>query len=263
MSEVYDQLIDSLNSRGGSLPAIRCDELYALLTEIFTAAFKPAAQVGGFAGGTFIWFITLMVPLLANAGLVSQALISQGFFGAEFLRPDQLFGLSFSDAYTRGVVLSISVNVLALYMVSALDKTRLSDRIQAIAFVNRVRAEQPPGTAGLQIKKSDLTSMLTQFLGESATNRLLDTEPRPELIYASPELLGDAEAFAEHLHGRPGVAGAEIGGSGPAAIATPPALFVLHPPDETRPSTPEAEGAASGCLRTRPKGNSIPAMPFP
>jgi hypothetical protein len=34
----------------------------------------------------------------------------------------------------------------------------------------------------------------------------------------------------------------------PGSIATPPALFVLHPPDETRPSTPEAEGAASGCL---------------
>ncbi|MGA7688564.1 MAG: peptidase [Jiangellales bacterium] len=34
----------------------------------------------------------------------------------------------------------------------------------------------------------------------------------------------------------------------PGSISTPPALFVLHPPDETRPSTPEAEGAASGCL---------------
>jgi hypothetical protein len=34
----------------------------------------------------------------------------------------------------------------------------------------------------------------------------------------------------------------------PGSITTPPALFVLHPPDETRPSTPEAEGAASGCL---------------
>ena len=34
----------------------------------------------------------------------------------------------------------------------------------------------------------------------------------------------------------------------PGTIATPPALFVLHPPDETRHSTPEAEAAASGCL---------------
>ncbi len=36
MNEVYDRLIDSLNARGGSLPAHRCDELYALLTRIFT-----------------------------------------------------------------------------------------------------------------------------------------------------------------------------------------------------------------------------------
>ena len=177
----------------------------AILFGLFWQRANAWGVFAGLAGGTFIWFITLMVPLLANAGLVSPSLITHGFFGAELLRPDQLFGLSFSDAYTRGVVLSISVNVLALYMVSALDKTRLSDRIQAIAFVNRVRPEQPPGTANLQIKKSDLTSLLTQFLGESATNRLLDTEPRPELIYASPELLGDAE---QALAGVIGVASA-------------------------------------------------------
>ncbi len=34
----------------------------------------------------------------------------------------------------------------------------------------------------------------------------------------------------------------------PGSIETPPALFVLHPPDETQHSTPEAEAAASGCL---------------
>ncbi len=34
----------------------------------------------------------------------------------------------------------------------------------------------------------------------------------------------------------------------PGSIETPPALFVLHPPDETSPSVPEAQGAASGCL---------------
>jgi hypothetical protein len=34
----------------------------------------------------------------------------------------------------------------------------------------------------------------------------------------------------------------------PGSLDSPPALFVLHPPDETRHSTPEAEGAASGCL---------------
>jgi hypothetical protein len=36
MSEAYDHLIDSLNMRGGSVAAHKCDELYALLEEIFT-----------------------------------------------------------------------------------------------------------------------------------------------------------------------------------------------------------------------------------
>jgi hypothetical protein len=30
--------------------------------------------------------------------------------------------------------------------------------------------------------------------------------------------------------------------------ATPPALLLLHPPAESRPSTPEVVGAASGCV---------------
>lgn len=35
---------------------------------------------------------------------------------------------------------------------------------------------------------------------------------------------------------------------GSLAQPRPPALFVLHPPAETRPSLPEADGAASGAL---------------
>ncbi len=35
---------------------------------------------------------------------------------------------------------------------------------------------------------------------------------------------------------------------GQFADPQPAALIVLHPPAETRPSTPEAEGAASGCV---------------
>lgn len=147
----------------------------------------------GLASGTLIWFITLMIPLLSNAGFIDQALLTHGLFGNEFLRPEQLFGLTFSDSYTRGVVLSLSANILAYYFVSTLDRTRLSDRIQAVTFVNRERAKQHADIHDLQIKKSDLTVMLTQFLGESATSRFLENEQRPELIQASPKMLDYAE----------------------------------------------------------------------
>ena len=56
----------------------------------------------------------------------------------------------------------------------------------------------------------------------------------------------------EHTVGMVTCAGPVIGTDAPApgALATPQptALLVLHPPDETRPSTPDCAGAASGAL---------------
>ena len=196
----------------------------AALTEIGLVAFTLAVQLApaiilglywqkanawgvfaGLAAGTLMWFITLMVPLLANAGFIDNSIVTHGLFGLEFLRPYELFGFTFSDAYTRSVVLSIGANLTGLSLVSMLDKTRLSDRIQALAFVSRKRAEQVSRTHGLQVNKSDLMAMLNQFLGESGTSRLFENEPQPEIIFASPQQVADAE---QALAGVVGVASA-------------------------------------------------------
>ncbi len=175
---------------------------------LFGLYWNRGNAMGVFAGlacGTLIWFITLMVPLLSNAGFIDPQLLTDGFFGSALLRPDQLFGLTFSDSYTRGVVLSLAANVVAYYFVSSRDKTRLSDRIQAVAFVNRDREKQHANTHDLQIKKADLAVMLKQFLGESATRRLFENEQRPELVQVSPKMLDYAE---KALAGVVGVASA-------------------------------------------------------
>jgi hypothetical protein len=44
------------------------------------------------------------------------------------------------------------------------------------------------------------------------------------------------------------VLGAGAPRPGQFSSATPPALLLLHPPEESRPSTPEVVGAASGCV---------------
>ena len=44
------------------------------------------------------------------------------------------------------------------------------------------------------------------------------------------------------------VLGDDAPGPGSLAAPRPPALFILHPPSETRASLPEAEGAASGVV---------------
>lgn len=177
----------------------------AILFGLYWQRGNAIGMFTGLAFGALIWFICLMIPLLSQAGLINSSLLVNGLFGLEFLRPEQLFGLTFSDAYTRGVVLSLAANILAYYFVSTRDKTRLSDRIQAVAFVNRERARQHPSIHGLQINKADLLIMLNQFLGESATNRLLEHEPQPERIFVSPKMLEHAE---QALAGVVGVASA-------------------------------------------------------
>jgi hypothetical protein len=44
------------------------------------------------------------------------------------------------------------------------------------------------------------------------------------------------------------VLGAGAPRPGQFSTSTPPALLLLHPPEESRPSTPEVVGAASGCV---------------
>ena len=177
----------------------------AILLGLYWQRANAWGVFAGLAAGTLIWFISLMLPLLANAGFIGQHLITDGLLGLELLRPEQLFGATFSDPYTRGVVLSISINVLAFYLASTLDKTRLSDRIQAIAFVSNKQAAQEANANGLQISQSDLSALLKQFLGESTAQRLLETEAQSNRPFVSPKLLDAAE---QALAGVVGVASA-------------------------------------------------------
>ncbi len=65
------------------------------------------------------------------------------------------------------------------------------------------------------------------------------TDERPEV--------GKATAVGVMAFAGP-VIGDRAPGPGSLSDPRPPALIVLHPPAETRPSLPEAEGAASGVL---------------
>src|SRR5690606_17388928 len=93
----------------------------------------------GLACGTVVWFITLMIPMLVAAGMLPESLLSEGLFGVAWLSPEEFLGLTFSDHYARSVVISLTINLLAAFVVSSLDRTSLSDRIQAAAFVMRSR----------------------------------------------------------------------------------------------------------------------------
>lgn len=163
----------------------------AALTSIGLTAFALAVQlappillglywskcnaVGVYAGlgaGLSTWTYTLMVPLLADTGLINTSLIENGPFGISWLRPEYLFGFEFSDSFSRGVILSLVANLLTVVLISRKNRTTLADRIQALAFTTQTKKRGSEYQGYDDIRLQDLRSLLQQFVGTTVTDKL-------------------------------------------------------------------------------------------
>ena len=170
----------------------------AILLGIYWRRSNGLGALAGIATGSLVWFYTLMVPHLHQAGLIAGNFVTEGFWGWKNLSPSNLFGFTFSDSYTRGVLYSLIANTFAIYSVSLLKFTRLSDRIQALTFSNHGANTQQRKSHYAQITKKDLIAILSQFLGDLATQKLFFTygerdEVKIESTYANKSLLTAAE----------------------------------------------------------------------
>jgi hypothetical protein len=96
----------------------------------------------------------------------------------------------------------------------------------------------------------DTTREWTQFLAIAVRFAAMPGLLHTTTVFRAVEELPDAPE--PDVVGLVTSAGPVLGSGAPApgqfADPQPPALIVLHPPGETNPSTPEAEGAASGCV---------------
>src|SRR5438132_6152464 len=97
---------------------------------------RRATARGALAGmtvGILAWAVTLLLPSLADAGIVGQSLLSQGPWGIALLRPQALIGLDLPPL-AHGVIWSLSLNALA-YAVFSLGRAPASiERLQADLF---------------------------------------------------------------------------------------------------------------------------------
>lgn len=141
----------------------------------------------GLAVGLSLWFYTLMIPLLSTAGVMSDYLVEQGLFGIAWLRPEYLFNLSFSDPFSRSVVLSLGANILFYWWYSITSMESLVDRIQSAAFTS-LETGSYDHYEGVNL--ADLKVLLTEFLGDAATDNILSTyDPKEEGADAKHRLI--------------------------------------------------------------------------
>jgi len=146
-----------------------------LLPSLIAGLYWRTAHVrGAYAGmllGSLVWTWTLLVPMLSAAGFIAPELLTNGPWQISWLRPEFLFGFSFTDALSHGVFFSLMANIAGLVYFSRTATTTLADRLQASAFV---QLDEQLLRSDLNHKKplvkaGELVSMLERFAGVSQT----------------------------------------------------------------------------------------------
>ena len=110
--------------------------LPAMLGGIF---WRGATRVGAIAGvvlGFAVWAYTMFLPSFGAAAGFGPELMTYGPFGATWLRPQALFGVTGVDPVVHAVCWSLALNTLVFIAGSLASFPRPLERLQGAQFVN-------------------------------------------------------------------------------------------------------------------------------
>ncbi len=160
--------------------------------------------IAGMMAGIVVWAYTLVLPLLADAGLIDARLLTEGPWGVAFLAPRALFYLHF-DPLTHGVLWSLVLNTFAYVTVSLIRAPEPIERLQANLFIADDH-QRPALTPSFKlwrtsITAADLEATAGRYLGvERAARSFTDyAESRNTVIRPDAEADVQLVRFTEHL----------------------------------------------------------------
>ncbi len=166
---------------------------------------RRATARGAIAGmtlGIAAWAYTLLLPSIADAGLVERSLLTDGPLGISILRPQALLGLELPPL-VHGVVWSLLLNFCA-YVGFSLSRTPASiERLQADLFVP---SQLTPIAPSFRLWRSsvsveELAATVARYLGEERTRSSFDSYALSRGIRLAAKADADFELlrYAEHL----------------------------------------------------------------
>src|SRR6476620_8214763 len=158
--------------------------------------------LAGMTIGILTWAYTLLLPSLADAGIVGRSLLAQGPWGLTLLRPEALIGLDLPPL-AHGVIWSLLLNVAA-YVVFSLGRVPASiERVQADLFVPSQLTPIPPSFRlwRSSVTIEELVTTVARYLGEERTRTSFDSYALTRGISVDLKAEADFELlrYAEHL----------------------------------------------------------------
>ncbi len=150
-----------------------------ILSLVLLAQFAPAVigalywrkanslgAILGLLSGGLVWCYTLLLPLLAP----ESSTVTKGLFDLSWLQSQGLFGFTFLDATSHGVLMSLGVNTLVFVIVSLSTSPSLAEKLQAEAFVKKQAK-----AIDYRLTAHDLTTILKRFVSADAIKQMPTT----------------------------------------------------------------------------------------
>ncbi|MBT3387966.1 MAG: histidine kinase, partial [Desulfobacula sp.] len=171
----------------------------AVIGGIFWKGATKSGALLGLLTGFLIWMYTLVLPSLAQAGFLSQDLLTHGPFGIEFLNPLHLFGLDVQhlgfNQYTHAVFWSMFANIALFIGVSLFSKQNAMERKQATLFVDVFKYSEESEKSSFWKATAavvDLRTLLERFLGKNRSDDALALYAKEHNINWENKLIADA-----------------------------------------------------------------------
>jgi len=167
----------------------------AIIGGIFWRGGTRIGAMGGLAAGFLVWVYTLLLPSFAKSGWLPIGFLSQGLFGIDLLKPQELFGLSGLDDIAHCLFWSMLANIGCYVAVSLAKRPSAAEHGQATVFVDALR--QSGATAGPRLWRgsasvNDLLSLLGRFLKPERAQEAFESYARNRGARSLESLAADA-----------------------------------------------------------------------
>ena len=137
----------------------------AVIGALYWRKASSIAALSGLIVGGLLWVYTLFIPMV----FPDSALVKHGMFNLAWLKPTSLFGFSYLDDVTHGVIVSLLVNTLVFIVVSLYSSRSIGEKLQAELFMKKHQ-----GQFNYQLTIQDLFNLLHRFVNHDAATELIE-----------------------------------------------------------------------------------------
>ena len=162
--------------------------------------------IAGMSAGIVIWFYTLLLPSISDAGMVGARILTDGPWGIALLRPQALFGIELPPL-VHGVLFSLVANIACYIGCSLVRPPRPIERVQADLFVpSTLTPILGPVAPSFRLRRAsvsvdELIATVARYLGEERTRESFASFAAARRIGLEPQAEADFELlqYAEYL----------------------------------------------------------------